>query len=105
MIKNLINDNVFVSFATNNQHIEPFEGFQLLKQFKHKGASIQSWYWWERNGRTDGLERLMPADLVRQHTAQAFSAGVEVVQFEPMWYFFANNKPSSELEEILKSAF
>lgn len=105
MIKDLVNENVVVSFATNNQYIEPSEGFNLLKQFKHKGASVQSWYWWERNGRIDGLEFLMPADLMRQHIVQAFNFGCEVVQFEPMGYFFTNNKPNSFLEEILKNAF
>ena len=104
-MKNIINNNVVVSFATNNEYMEPAEGYKLLRQFKHKGASVQSWYWWERNGRQDGYELLMPSCMMRQHTSEAFDADCEVVQYEPMGYFIKDWKPTTTMEEILKKKF
>lgn len=105
-MRKIINDagahNVVVSFATNNEYMEPIEGYKLLRQFKHKGASVQSWYWWERNGRQKGYELLMPTDKMRQHTSEAFDADCEVVQYEPMGYFVRDWKPIDTMEEILK---
>lgn len=98
-------DNVAVSFGTNNNLIEPREGFALLQQFQRRGASVQSWYWWERNGRQDGYEYTMPPELMREHTQQAFQAGCEVVQFEPFGYFFDATVPKQPLSAVFNSPF
>jgi hypothetical protein len=104
-IKDLVSNNVFVSFATNNEYMEPIEGYKLLQPFKHKGASVQSWYYWERNGRKNGYEKLMPPDLMIKHTSQAYAEGCEVVQYEPMWYFIEDWKPNIKMKAILKEKY
>lgn len=98
-------DNVAVSFGTNNNWLEPAQGYQLLQQFQRKGASVQSWYWWERNGRQTGYELTMPPYLMRQHTQEAFSAGCEVVQYEPYAYFFTNENPKASLSAVLNGLY
>lgn len=98
-------DNVAVSFGTNSNQVEPVDGFALLSRFKRKAASVQSWYWWERNGRQNGYELTMPIELMRAHTTQAFLAGCEIVQFEPFAYFFDNDTPKSTLAEFLSAGF
>jgi hypothetical protein len=104
-IKRIINKNVVMSFATNNEYMEPVDGYKLLSPFKHKGASVQSWYWWERNGRQNGYELLMPPELMRQHTCEAFDARCEVIQYEPMGYFIKDWKPVDALKEILAKQY
>jgi len=103
-------NNVAVSFGTNGTFLkpdgvtyyEPAEIFQTyLQQFPRRGASVQSWYWWERNGRLPGYEYTMPPDLMVQHTQEAFQAGCEVVQYEPFGYFFDNATPKSTLAAVL----
>lgn len=81
-------DCVTVSFGTNCNWLEPVEGYRLLQAFPRKAASVQSWYWWERNNRVDGYELTMPPELMAQHTLEAFTYGCEVVQYEPYNYFF-----------------
>lgn len=107
-------DVVAVSFGTNGTHLksdgvtyfEPAEIFQTyLQQFQRRGASVQSWYWWERNGRVNGYELLMPPTLMRQHTQEAFTAGCEVVQYEPYEYFFTNENPKSTLSNVLNAPY
>ena len=94
-------DTVIVSFGTNANYIEPSDAYQkYLQQFKRKGASVQSWYWYERNNRKSGTEMLMPPALMRLHAREAFQAGCELVQFEPYWYFFKNIKKLPSLEVI-----
>lgn len=93
--------NVAVSFGTNSDQYEPAEGFALLQQFQRRAASVQSWYWWERNGRQDGYEFTMPPELMVQHTQLAFQAGCEVVQYEPFGYFFDSEIPRITLEAVL----
>ena len=94
-------DLVTVSFGTNNNWLEPTEGYQLLQRFQRRGASVQSWYWWERNDRQPGYEYTMPPELMAQHTQEAFQAGAEVVQYEPFGYFFNNEVPKSTLAAVL----
>ena len=94
-------DIVAVSFGSNNNWLEPVQGFQLLQRFQRRAASVQSWYWWERNGRVDGYELTMPPALMIQHTQEAFQAGCEVVQYEPFGYFFDNETPKSTLASVL----
>lgn len=98
-------DVVAVSFGTNGVSVEPAEGFALLSQFQRRGASVQSWYWWEKNGRQDGSELNMPPALMRQHTSEAFQAGCEVVQYEPYAYFFSNETPRTTLSTVLNGSF
>ena len=102
-------DNVLVSFGSNNNWLEPSEGYQLLQQFQRRAASVQSWYWWERNGRQNGYELLMPPELMRQHTTEAFNAGCEIVQYEPFGYFFnvdtVNEDPRPQLTAVLAAPF
>lgn len=95
-------DNVAVSFGTNSDQYEPVDGFALLQRFQRRAASVQSWYWWERNGRQDGYEFTMPPELMVQHTQQAFQAGCEIVQYEPFGYFFNNDAtPRVTLEGVI----
>lgn len=94
-------DIVAVSFGTNNSWLEPVQGYQLLQRFQRRAASVQSWYWWERNGRVDGYELTMPPELMIQHTQEAFQAGCEVVQYEPFGYFFSNEVPKTTLSAVL----
>lgn len=103
-------DNVIVSYGTNGTFLkpdgvtyyEPAEIYQLyLQQFQRRGASVQSWYWWERNGRQNGYEFLMPPELMRLHTIQAFQAGCEMVQYEPFGYFFNVSYPKITLSGVL----
>jgi hypothetical protein len=94
-------DNVLVSFGTNNGNIEPVAGYQLLQVFRRKAVSVQSWYWWERNGRINGYELTMSPELMAQFTLQAFQAGCEIVQYEPYSYFFDSNaNPVSSLYDM-----
>lgn len=94
-------DTVIVSFGTNNNWLEPSQGYQLLQQFQRKGASVQSWYWYERNNRIPGTEMLMPPELMVQFTSEAFLAGCEIVQYEPFGYFFDNEVPITTLTDVL----
>lgn len=99
-------DTVLVSFGTNSGYYEPLQGYQYLQRFKRKAASVQSWYWWERNGRQSGYEYLMPPELMRQHTTLAFQSNCEIVQYEPYSYFFHSNIPTKEtLNEVLGGRF
>ena len=104
-IRRIINKNVVMSFATNNEYMEPAQGYKRLKRFKHKGASVQSWYWWERHGRKNGSELLMPPELMKQHTCEACDARCEVIQYEPMGYFIKDGKPADTLKEILDKRY
>jgi len=81
-------DTVIVSFGTNNAEVEPSEGYQLLQRFQRKGASVQSYYWYERNGRVPGYEYTMPPQLMAEFTKLAISSNLEMVQLEPFNYFF-----------------
>jgi len=94
-------DLVAVSFGTNNNWLEPAQGFQLLQRFQRRAASVQSWYWWERSGRQPGYEYTMPPELMVEHTQEAFQAGCEIVQYEPFGYFFDNEIPKSTLATVL----
>lgn len=102
-------NNVAVSFGTNGTHpkdgggyYEPVEIFDsYLQMFQRKAASIQSWYWWQRNGQIDGYELTMPPYLMAEHTEQAFKAGCEVIQYEPYNYFFNNITPKPSLSQML----
>lgn len=97
-------DNVLVSFGTNCNWVEPVDGYQLLQQFRRRAASVQSWYWWERNGRVDGYELTMPPELMAQHTQQAFLAGCEIVQYEPYSYFFMySGSPKTSLPQMFSA--
>jgi hypothetical protein len=96
---------VAVSFGTNSNQVEPVDGFALLNRFQRRAASVQSWYWWERNGRQNGYELTMPTELMRTHTSQAFQAGCEIVQYEPFSYFFENEFPKSTLSAVLNAGF
>ena len=94
-------DMVAVSFGTNSGYYEPAEGFQFLQRFQRRAASVQSWYWWERNGRLPGSENYMPPELMVQHTQEAFEAWCEIVQYEPFGYFFSDETPKSTLAAVL----
>ena len=94
-------DIVAVSFGTNSNQIEPVAGYQLLQRFQRRAASVQSWYWWERNGRLPGYEYTIPPEIMVQHTQEAFQAGCEIVQYEPFGYFFDNETPKSTLAAVL----
>lgn len=106
-------DLVAVSFGTNGTFLkpdgvtyyEPAEIFQLyLQQFQRRAASVQSWYWWERNGRISGYELTMPPELMTTHINQAFQAGCEIVQLEPFGYFFnADATPKTTLSAVLNA--
>jgi hypothetical protein len=84
-------DTVLACFETNSNQVEPIEGFQMLitQGFVRRAASVQSWYWQTRG---KGTELEMPAYLMKEHLAQAWNAGSEIVQFEPFSYFFNNDK-------------
>lgn len=94
-------DVVAVSFGTNSNQVEPVDGFALLSSFQRKAASVQSWYWWERNGQQEGYQYTMPPELMRLHTQQAFQAGCEIVQYEPFAYFFDAENPKSTLSGVI----
>lgn len=99
-------DTVAVSLGTNANYIEPAQGFKMyLWQFKRRGASVQSWYWWERHGRVSGTEKEMPTELMIQHTREALAAGCEIIQYEPFWYFFENTVPRPQLTSMLSAPF
>ena len=91
-------DLVIVSFGTNCNLIEPWEGYQKLQVFQRKAASVQSWYWYTRGY---GSYLQMPPTLMAQHTLEAFQAGCEIVQYEPYSYFFDNEQPYSTLQTML----
>lgn len=94
-------DTVAVSFGTNSNQLEPVDGFALLQQFQRRAASVQSWYWWERNGRQEGYQYTMPPEIMRLHTQQAFQAGCEIVQYEPFGYFFDVSIPKTTLSGVI----
>jgi len=98
-------NTVHVSFGTNANYIEPIDGFNHLKGFTKRAASIQSWYWYERQDRTPGTEMDMPPELMRQHTLEALRAGCTIIQYEPYWYFFDNITPYVVLNEIIGAPF
>ena len=81
-------DIVTYVYQTNNEYDDPFIGYLHASQFEHWGASVQSWHWYTRHNKTDGYERLMPPDLLIDHTKLARNMGAEIIQFEPYWYFF-----------------
>jgi hypothetical protein len=83
-------DIVTLVYQTNNEFDEVFVGYLYATQFKHWGASVQSWYWEEQGF---GLEGDMPVDLMVEHAVLARNMGAEIVQFEPYWYFFDNGEP------------
>lgn len=72
-------DNVFVSFGTNNAQVTA--GLQALQLFKNKACSVQAWYWGNNY-------LLMPPTLMAQISVQAFQDGCTLLQFEPYSYFF-----------------
>ena len=94
-------DIVTFVYQTNNEFDDPFIGFLQATQFKHWGASIQSWYW-EEHGY--GLESDMPVDLMVEHTLLARNMGAEIIQFEPYWYFFDNYGEPLETMQTIWSA-
>jgi len=98
-------DMVIVSFGTNNSTIEPQQGYQYLQQFKRRGASVQAWYWYNRNGMVSGSENNMPPSLMREFTSEAFAVGCEVVQYEPYSYFFNNTAAKPVLAQVLNGKF
>ena len=75
-------DNVLVSFGTNNTQVAA--GLQALQIFKRKAFSVQAWYWTQNY-----LQ--MPPSMEAQFTLEAFNAGCEIVQYEPYSYFFDSN--------------
>jgi hypothetical protein len=90
-------DIVTVGFKTNSAELEPAAGFKYVvdKGFAHVGATVESWYWETRHrGEWAHPEvRLwdpdnMPVSWMVCHAQEAVSAGVELIQFEPYWYFF-----------------
>jgi hypothetical protein len=94
-------DIVTVSFSTNSGEAEPFSGFlDLDEKFQHWGASIQPWYW---DTRYDEDLQNMPISLLTLHALAVKSAGAEIIQFEPYWYFF--NHETGEITENLELLF
>ena len=94
-------DIVTVSFSTNCQFLEPFDGFQLLSNstIQHWGSSVQAWYWDTRHT-PDPLKKPtedMPIGLLIQHALLAKSTGAEIIQFEPYWYFFDKGQANDNL--------
>lgn len=79
-------DNVLISFGTNNISIQA--GFQALQTFQKKAASVQAFYWTTLNGQS---YLLMPPALMAQFTVEAFQAGCEIIEYEPYLYFFYEN--------------
>ena len=94
-------DIVTVSFSTNSGEAEPAVGFYNLDEmFQHWGASIQAWYW---DTRYDEDLQNMSRSLLALHASVAKSAGAEIIQFEPYWYFF--NSETGEITENLELLF
>ncbi|MFC1487794.1 hypothetical protein ACFLRN_08935 [Thermoproteota archaeon] len=94
-------DIVTVSFSTNSGEAQPAVGFlNLDEMFQHWGASIQAWYW---DTRYDEDLQNMPESLLALHASVAKSAGTEIIQFEPYWYFF--NFETGEITEKLELLF
>jgi hypothetical protein len=99
-IKELIvgyEDIVTVGFKTNSGDLEPAEGFQYVinKGFTHIGCCVESWYWETRHRTSvweprEGLESPdnMPIAWMVRHAMEAKALGLELIQFEPYWYFF-----------------
>ena len=80
-------DIVTVSFGTNANYVEPEVAFPLTKSsFGKWGASIQSWYYWERHPNATSYD--CPVDTLRTFTCEADILGANYIQFEPYWYFF-----------------
>jgi hypothetical protein len=93
-------DVVTVSYGTNNVFNEPVAGYMAVKErFTHWGASVQPWYWADRNG-GDPLD--MPVWLLTWHALLAKNMGAEVLQFEPSWYFFDNSGRLNDRGEAFK---
>ncbi len=88
---------VYASFSTNSGDLEPAKGFAHVKGLStHWGASVQSWYW-ETRHRTNSQFTYsselndpdnMPVAWLVEHALEAKSAGAELIEFEPYWYFF-----------------
>ena len=92
-------DIVTVTFQTNSKEIEPFDGFLLTSgTFKQWGASIQSWYWYDRGY---GSEFDMPTSIFLEHTLSAKKLGAQILQFEPYWYLFDNGEPRENLQILM----
>jgi len=90
-------DIVTFAYQTNNEFNEPFIGYLYATQFKHWGASVQSWYWEEQGF---GLEGDMPLDLMVEHAVLARNMGAEIIQLEPYWYFFEDGEPLETIRTI-----
>ncbi len=92
-------DTVTVTFQTNSNESEPFDGFMLIKDmFPSWGGSIQSWYW---DSKGYGTEKEMPVSLLVQHALLAKNMGAQMLQFEPYWYFFNNGQPTESLKILM----
>lgn len=82
-------DIVIVAHATNTKFDTPIEGFLAVSgRFERWGASIQAWRWYELTGQ-DLMN--MPLEMLVQDAVTAKNMGVELLQFEPSWYFIDNN--------------
>jgi len=92
-------DIVTVTFQTNNEKVEPWNGFLLASgMFQHWGGSIQSWYWQERGY---GSEFDMPTSVLLEHALAGRKLGAEILEFEPYWYLFDNGEPRENLQLLM----
>ena len=97
---------VTVGFKTNSGDLEPAAGFKYVVDmgFTHVGATVESWYW-ETRHRVVGAPLSdtdnMPVSWMVCHAQEAVSAGTELIQFEPYWYFFG--KTDGKAKDSLKT--
>lgn len=90
-------DKIIYLCQTNNQFQHPLIGYSLAEGSPRWGASVQSWWTDEQNGRHDDL----PLEYVAQYARLARNMGAEIIQLEPYWYFFDNNgEPLATLHAI-----
>jgi hypothetical protein len=90
-------DIVTVVYQTNNEFDETFIGFLYATQFKHWGASVQSW-WVDKETGEDRYD--LPLETVMEYAKLARNMGSEIIQIEPYWYFFENGKPKEAMLTI-----
>ncbi len=90
-------DIVTVGFKTNSGDLEPAAGFEHIKKFGfvNVGATVEAWYWETRHRPQDWTPEMdfanpedMPVSWMIVHVHEALDAGMELIQFEPYWYFF-----------------
>lgn len=87
-------DKITYLYQTNNQYQIPLVGYGYAHEFRHWGASVQSWFVDEQgNTRWD-----LNVGNVAEYLTLARNMGPETIELEPYFYFFKNGEPLGQME-------